>query len=277
MTKKQVLNFDELAFCEKQAKKRYKFLILAFFLLVAATFLILLLKPINLYVVLLDVSESMSQVMDSADGRTKMDVAKESIIKFVETGGAKDYFVIATFGKGDCKGQGLEWIEANPDKCGGEIVSNISSDKLQLYDSISNIQALKAETHLSEGLFKVFTYLEKSLPGSLISKRIEVLIVGDGQDHCKAIEAGKNVILLPWSFFDKLRVSTIAVQVGDGDLENLQTLAADGNGEFVDVYAADEFYEKIRIIFPKGPAWILYIHIALAVIFLLLFLLILRV
>ena len=278
MIKKHILNHDELVFCEKKARKRLRFLILGFFLLSAATFLILLLKSVNLYVILLDVSNSMAGSMSTADSRTKMDAAKESIMKFVENSSSKDYFVIATFGPGNCEGKGLEWIKANPDKCGGKIVSGISNDKLELYDGISNIQSIETNTHLSEGLFKVFKYLEKSTVANLIYKKIEVLVVGDGQDHCQAIESGNSVALLPWTFLEKLRINTIAIQVVDElASSNFHTLASDGNGEYVDVYNADEFYEKIRVLFPKGPTWILYIHLALSVIIFLLFLFILRV
>lgn len=274
-TEKHILNQQELVECRRKAKKRLGFFIIGFLLLVAGTFLILLIpRPFNLYLILLDISNSMSGTMNGAEGESKVDIAKESVMKFVETCGSRDYFVLATFGPGNCGQKGLEWIKNNPGKCGGKILVSISNDKLQIYDEISKIQAENVNTHLSESLFKVFKFLDTSLADSPGFRKIEVLVVGDGQDSCHAIKAGDSVVLLPWTFIDKLRLNTIAVQVVDS--ENLQTLAADGNGEYVDVNNAGEFYKKIKVIFPIGPEWILFIHIALVVLFILLFALILK-
>lgn len=275
--KKHYISPEELSDGMKNAKKRLWLLVLVFFLAVASTFLILLIKPFKIYVLIFDVSASMSGTMDGVEGRTKIDAAKESIIKFIENSRGNDYFVVATYGPGNCGGKGLQWLQDNPGKCGGSILVDISNDKLQLCDEISNIQAKDADTHFSECLYKVFKNLEKNLPNSPGFKRIEVLIIGDGEEHCKAIEPGNNVVLLPWTFYKKLRVNTIAVQVVNENLSNLQTLAADGNGEFVDVSDADDFYKKLNEIFHRGPIWLLLVYIAIAILLFLLFLLILRV
>jgi hypothetical protein len=278
-TGKHILNQQQLEECHKKAKKRLRWMILGFFLLVGGTFLILLIpRPANLYVLLLDVSESMSQPMDLAEGKSKMDIAKESIMRFVGECGSSDYFLLATFGPGNCDQKGLAWIQSNPGKCGGTILVSISNDKLQVYEELTNIQSVNVNTHLSEGLFKVLNHLERVVEDSPNFRKIEALVIGDGQDHCQAIKEGNSVALLPWSFSDKMRINTIAVQVVDEEASaNLHTLANDGNGEFVDVYNASEFYNKLKVIFPIGPEWIILIHLAIAVLLFLLLLLILRV
>jgi len=278
-TGKHILNPQQLEECQVKAKKRLKWMFLGFFLLVGCTFLILLIpRPANLYVLLLDVSNSMSDPMVGADGKSKMDIAKESIMRFVEDCGSSNCFLLATFGPGNCDEKGLAWIQGNPGKCGGNILVSISNDKLQVYEELTNIQSIKANTHLSEGIFKVLNHFEKSVEASPNFRKIEVLVIGDGQDHCQAIKEGNSVALLPWSFSDKMRINTIAVQVADEEASaNLHTLASDGNGEFVDVNNASEFYNSLKVIFPLGPKWIIIIHLAIVGVLFLLFSLILKI
>ena len=281
MTLKPILNVGTLNLRYKKINRSLKWLVYMNLFLLGCSFLILLIpKPSNLYVFFIDISNSMTSSMSVGGVQTKIECAKESVTRFIDNLGPEDHFMLATFGPGNCGGQGLNWIQSNPSRCGGNILIEITNDKDMFYNEIAEVIANVPSTHLSEAVYKVFNYLEASLSGYPQISNLKVFIVGDGQDHCKAIEEGNNVVTLPWSFYDRMSVNVIVPRVSFDDPQkaafNLNTLADDGNGEYIDVENADRFYRHLVRISSQSPRDAIVFHLMIVLVISLVFIVVLR-
>lgn len=277
-----IVNLDDLKARARKSVERLKFLVLGLAMLLASAFLILLLpKPSNLYVILLDTSSSMTDSMQNqSGGDSKIDAAKASISDFVGNLQKNDYYLLAALGDGKCNGRGLEWITSHREQNAGRIFVDINNNHEALLEILPAIKA-EGYTHLSEGIFKTLNHIEQSLSNHVDFKSIRMIILGDGHDDCKAVKSGSNVITQGWFFADKLTVSVIGIDV-PADNPNVRTnfevLAEDGNGQYRDVEYADGFYnELVDISGEKTDRIIMIVHIIVIVLVVLVALWVLKV
>ncbi len=242
-------------------------------------FLILILpifqQKSTLYVFVIDESASMGEEFSDFPGNSKMDMLKVSLIEFIDYTNENDIFMVSTFGNGNYK-NGLDEIIQNSNNCGGEIIISLSNDKDYVIQNIEAISVKESNTHLSEGLYKTFLHIESNNSQIQNVNKIEILLFSDGQDHCNAIEEGKNVAILDWSFRNIVSLNCIGIEVSEEKArENLTILANDCNGEYIEVTKAENLYMQISKYHNNSKNInILYTHIGISALLLILILMI---
>lgn len=276
MLRKNLKNYDFLLNSKKFLNKRIKKFFLIFIFLFSLPFILLFFSN-NLYILLIDVSSSMSLPVQRREGITekRIDALFNAITKFIDNKNEGKFMVITYSDHGIYPNAPFTVLDSivnyhSPYNFGGHIVVNLSNDKEYIKKSIRNyIKNFNYgnKTFLSEALYKtLFIINQRYEPLS----KVNILIYGDGDDQNYCINEENNVILSrKWNFYDKLKVHTIMIGANEEGIRNFRILSSSGKGKYIDVKYVEDFYQSL-LQFSKNED-IIIIHIIILLFLLSLF------
>ena len=196
--------------------------------------------PRESIILFVDRSSSMSEEFTAGLGDTKMQVAKQAALQVIDELPPSVPIMLIAFADGNCPGSGVDWIIQQPqENLGGVIYPLSQTDRSQL---IQNIQELEpsGNTHLSEALWKTILFLQQEST----NQHYRFIVIGDGNDHCNAIEIGNTVLNHAQGL--QFKIDVIGLDLADHERENLETLAFEGRGMYYSATDPTSFLAALK-------------------------------
>mgnify|MGYP001244549452 CR=1 FL=1 len=231
----------------RKLNKKIKIYLFILFLTLFLPLLLLLLNN-NIYVLLIDVSSSMSSPIYSMDGRIEDRITAlfKAVIKLIDQK-KEGKFVIVTYGNhGNYLNAPFTVLDSivnysAPENFGGIEIVPLSDKKdvikKRINDYYNKDFSFDGATFLSEALFKtIYNYKNKN---------INILIFGDGDDQNHCISEEDNVIEYWKKLKKEFTVHTIGIGADEMGTRNFKILASSGNGKYIDVKYIEDLYRSL--------------------------------